>query len=76
MNPVPPSNLRRLLSWILPSGPVRDGLLGDLDELYAERVRRSHASADLWYARQVVSAAVRYPPRRLWARGRHGKGRG
>jgi predicted permease len=47
---------------------VRDGLLGDLDELYAERVQRSRVSADLWYARQLVSAAVRYPPRRFWAR--------
>ncbi|MGH7475989.1 MAG: ADOP family duplicated permease [Longimicrobiales bacterium] len=76
MNPAPPSILRWLLSWVLPPGPVRDGLLGDLDELYAERVRRGRASAGLWYARQLFWAAVHYPPRRLWTRGLHGEPKG
>ena len=68
MKGAPPPILRRLLTWLLPPGPVRDGLLGDLDELYAERVRRGVGSADLWYARQLLSAAVHYSPRRLRAR--------
>jgi putative ABC transport system permease protein len=55
---------------------VRDGLLGDLDELYADRIRGGRARADLWYARQLLSAAVHYPPRRLWAGGTHGEGAG
>ncbi|MGH2394173.1 MAG: hypothetical protein ACRDGH_11905 [Candidatus Limnocylindria bacterium] len=63
MNAGPPPILRRLLTTLLPPGPVRDGLVGDLDELYVERVRRG-LSADLWYARQLLSTAVRYPPRR------------
>jgi predicted permease len=76
MNAAPPPVLRRLLTWFLPSGPVRDGLLGDLDELYAERVRRGGGSPDLWYGRQLLSAAVHYTPRRLWARQPDGKGVG
>jgi putative ABC transport system permease protein len=64
----PLTPLRRLLAWLLPSGPVRDGLLGDLDELYAERVGRGRVSADVWYGRQVVSAAVHYTLRRGSAR--------
>jgi predicted permease len=55
----PPYVLRRLLAWILPPGCVRDGLLGDLDELYAER-STSRLLADMWYARQVLSATWRY----------------
>lgn len=60
MSTRPPSILRRLLAWVLPPGAVRDGLLGDLDELYAERLRHGRSSADLWYARQLLSAAVHY----------------
>jgi putative ABC transport system permease protein len=54
---------------------VRDGLLGDLDELYAERASRGRLSAGMWYARQLLSAAVHYLPRRLAARGTHVDGR-
>jgi putative ABC transport system permease protein len=62
---VPHTILRRLLAWLLPpDGRVRDGLLGDLDELYAERVARDRFAAELWYARQVVSAGIHFPVRR------------
>ena len=64
-----PRFLRRLVSWILPRGPVQDGLLGDLDELYADRIRRGRFAANLWYARQVLSAAVHYPARQLLKQG-------
>jgi predicted permease len=60
--------LRQLLTWLLPPGRVRDGLLGDLDELYAERLRRGRIAADLWYLRQLLSAA-RYAAGRLRSRG-------
>jgi predicted permease len=66
--------MRRLLHGLLPPGRVRDGLLGDLDELYVERAARGRLSADLWYGRQVLSAAVHYPARRVWAWGRWGAG--
>lgn len=73
MSAQPPRLLRRLMTWLLPSGRVRDGLLGDLDELYAERVRQGSGTADRWYARQLLSAAAHYPIRRLWARLAHGE---
>lgn len=67
MSAGPPAFLRRVLSWILPPGRVRDGLAGDLDELYAERSTKSPLMADVWYARQVLSAAWRYViPRHRW----------
>ena len=67
MSSAPPSLLRRLLTWLLPPGPPRDGLVGDLDELYVRRLRAGRAAANLWYLRQVTSAALHYPPRRLLA---------
>ena len=68
----PPRYLRRVLSAILPAGPVREGLMGDLDELYEERVVRGRLRADLWYARQLVSAAGHYVIRRGRRRARDG----
>ena len=64
-DPAPHAILRRLLAWLIPPDRgVRDGLLGDLDELYAERVSRGRFAAELWYARQVVSAGIHFPLRR------------
>ena len=66
----PPSLLRRFLGWMLPPGPVRDGLLGDLDELYRERARTRHRLlADLWYAGQLASVVFHYPLQRASALG-------
>jgi predicted permease len=62
--PSPPRLLRRILTALLPTGRVRDGLLGDLDELYAERAARGRVAADLWYARQVLSAGIQYAAQR------------
>ncbi|HUF75298.1 MAG TPA: ABC transporter permease, partial [Longimicrobiales bacterium] len=70
--PRPPRILRRLLAWLLPPGAVRDGLLGDLDALYAERARSGRASAGGWYAHQLLSAAVHSPVRRVWKWGGSG----
>ena len=74
-DPPPPRILRRALTSLLPLGRVRDGLLGDLDELYVERAARGRLSADLWYVRQLLSAAVHYLPRRLGAQGTPVEGR-
>lgn len=61
-NPRPPRVLRALLARILPPGRVQDGLVGDLDELFAERVERwGRARARAWYVRQFASAALHYP---------------
>lgn len=60
----PPRVLRLLLESMLPV-QVRDGLVGDLEELYAEHVeRRGRTRAYAWYARQFVSAAFHYGFRR------------
>jgi putative ABC transport system permease protein len=56
----PPTLLRRLLEVALPR-EVRDGIVGDLDEVY--RTRRSTTGAfstTLWYAMQVVAITVRF----------------
>jgi hypothetical protein len=66
----PPRIARWLLMRMLPGGNARDGLLGDLDELYTERARTNPWSADYWYARQVLSAILHYLPLRSRQRGR------
>lgn len=71
MNRLPPAVLQRLLAWVLPPGRVRDGLLGDLAELYAERAQKGRALANLWYAEQLLSATLHYPARRLHRRAAH-----
>jgi putative ABC transport system permease protein len=62
----PPWLLRRLLELVVPEGPAREGLAGDLVELYAERIeRQGWLGATWWYAVQVTSAAVHYLPGRV-----------
>jgi putative ABC transport system permease protein len=56
----PPALLRRLLERVLP-GEVRDGIVGDLDEVY--RARRQEGGAvrgGLWYAWQVIAISARF----------------
>lgn len=72
----PPAGLRRLLAWVLPAGPIRDGLLGDLDELYAEHARLGPIAGGLWYGRQVLSVLVHYRLRPLLRSGGPGEGAG
>ncbi len=76
MRSAPPSILRRLLAWLLTPGPARDGLVGDLDELYVQRLRAGRATATLWYLRQVASTVIHYSPRRLLAWWRRPDGTG
>jgi predicted permease len=52
---------RWLLTHVVPPGVSRDGLIGDLDELYADRREAGHRIiADVWYVQEVTSAGVRY----------------
>ena len=57
--------LFHLLRAVLPKS-VRDGLVGDLEELYPERARTSgRPRAGVWLVSQVLLASVQYGPRRL-----------
>jgi len=61
----PPGPLRRLLARALPSD-VREGIVGDLDELYGARRRQGGATrAALWYAGQVLAISGRFAAERL-----------
>lgn len=60
----PPRFARWLLAKCIPPGPPRDGLVGDLDELYTQRIaERGRLWADVWYVAEAVFASVRYRPR-------------
>ena len=65
MSAAPPALLRRLLERSLPA-EVRDGIVGDLDEVYhARRSRRGAPRAGLWYAGQVLAISGRFAAERL-----------
>ncbi len=66
MNPRPPRLARTLVALFLPRGMVRDGILGDLFEMYVER-RAVHGRlhAVLWYWSEAALAAMRYTIERL-----------
>ncbi|MDP2958347.1 MAG: ABC transporter permease, partial [Longimicrobiales bacterium] len=65
MSASPPALLRRLLERSLPVD-VRDGIVGDLDEVYrSRRSRGGRARTGLWYAGQVLAISGRLAPERL-----------
>ncbi len=65
MSASPPALPRRLLECSLPE-EVRDGIVGDLDEVYrARRSRRGAARAGLWYAGQALAISGRFAAERL-----------
>ncbi|MEK9502802.1 ABC transporter permease [Gaopeijia maritima] len=65
MKGAPPRRWRRLLETLLP-GEVRDGIVGDLDEVHAARSRdRGRLRAHLWYVAQVVSIGARFTVERV-----------
>lgn len=67
----PPRPARWLLERAIPPGAARDGLVGDLHELYLERRRtRGRLRADFWYCREAFAAASRYALRRIRTGGR------
>ena len=58
--PRPPRLASWLLARLLPPGPSREGLLGDLEELYVARASAGpKRAADLWFVREAMLAAVR-----------------
>lgn len=65
MSASPPALLRRLLEGSLPV-EVRDGIVGDLDEVYcARRSRSGGARTGLWYAGQVLAISGRFAAERI-----------
>jgi putative ABC transport system permease protein len=65
VSPAGPSLLRRILERALPA-EVREGIVGDLDELYRARRATSGAlRARLWYASQVLAISTRFLPERF-----------
>ncbi len=65
MSASPPAFLRRLLERSLPA-EVRDGIVGDLDELYrARRSRSGAARTGLWYGGQVLAISGRFAAERF-----------
>lgn len=65
MSASPPAILRRLLEAALPDD-VRDGIVGDLDEVHrARRQERGVVRAGLWYAGQVAAISGRFAAERL-----------
>jgi len=64
----PPRLARWLLQHGVPAGPARDGLLGDLEEIYVGRVgdrvrwSRRRLAADVWFFGEALFALLRYRP--------------
>ena len=63
----PPRLATALISRCLPPGAVRETVLGDLREMYADRVNTSRSAA-LWYWSQVLLVGGRYVVRRIFHR--------
>ena len=65
MSASPPALLRRLLERSLPA-EVRDGIVGDLDEVYRGRRSENGAGrAGFWYASQVLAISGRFAAERF-----------
>ncbi len=70
MSASPPRLPRQLLLWVLPDRRSRDGLVGDLDELYRDRAAYGRVAAGWWYSLQVLAAVLHFAPRRALTWGR------
>ncbi|MDA0329850.1 MAG: ABC transporter permease [Gemmatimonadetes bacterium] len=69
--PTPPAPAEALLSSALPEGEIREGVLGDLHELFLQRVQNPKLglkAARRWYWLQAIRLAVRFTSRRLRVR--------
>lgn len=65
MSTQPPSLLRRVLERALPE-ELREGIVGDLDEVFADRRRtRGPFRARVWYAGQVMAFSARFTAERM-----------
>jgi putative ABC transport system permease protein len=47
------------LDYLLPAGPAREDLVGDLEELYLSRAATSRIAADLWFWRETLLVTLR-----------------
>lgn len=66
MKPRPPRIARAVAAAPLPAGAARDGVLGDLHEMYLERlISQGRLSSGMWYSYQACFAAMRYTLERL-----------
>ncbi len=71
----PPRLARALAAALLPAGAARDGVLGDLHELYAERRKDGgRIKSDAWYLFEAVVAGMRYTVERIVTRLRWNRG--
>ncbi|MDH3223456.1 MAG: hypothetical protein OEO23_07045, partial [Gemmatimonadota bacterium] len=64
----PPTIARALLGWVLPDNGVRESVLGDLQELYLQRLEGGGGRpmrAGLWYWRQALAVVFRYGVARI-----------
>ena len=76
MKPHPPLLARALVTIFVPRGSARDGVLGDLYEMYSDRhVQYGWLRARFWYWRQALQAASRYSVEKFSARMRRLRGR-
>lgn len=67
--PEPPRLARWLVSRVVPAGPSRDGLLGDMAELFADRCDvEGRFRAGLWYRFEATRAVFRYAGQRVRGR--------
>jgi putative ABC transport system permease protein len=62
--PNPPRLARQFLSDALPPD-AREGIVGDLDEVFRQRCSRDRAFTALWYCGQVLAIAARFGPERV-----------
>ncbi len=73
----PPRLARALVSILVPAGAARDGLLGDMHEMYIERFEsQGRLIAYAWYWWSAVHAAARYSWERHLNRRRSAPGAG
>jgi len=67
--PRPPWLAQALTALFIPAGVAREGVLGDLHELYAERRARSgRLVSDVWYVYEATFAVIRYTVERFTRR--------
>lgn len=67
----PPRLARAIVALIVPPGPARDGLVGDLEEMYAERRSEGgRLQSGSWYVWEALNATARYAFDRVRRRAR------
>lgn len=65
MRPVPPAVAEWLVRRMVPGGPARQGLVGDLRQEFVVRAEEDPAGARWWYRRQALGVVRAYGPVRI-----------